>query len=136
MQIIVFALVLITLVAFIIYKVNNKFETKEIIILVSLIIITVVTTIFLTNKKEELVPKMFKEKYEKEKNVTILKLSYERLNNKNISSKSNFIYKFDYIIEKDGKESVCTANEVSIKKIEDEYIFGDFNSFREECINK
>ncbi|WP_072681118.1 hypothetical protein [Arcobacter sp. LA11] len=136
MQIMVFALVLIALAAFIIYKVNNKFETKEIVILLSVVIITIITVVFLSNKQEEIVPKIFKEKYEKEKNVNILKLSFERLNNKNVSSKVNFLYTFDYIIKKDGKELFCTAKEVRVKKIEDEYIFENLNTLKEDCNTK
>ena len=41
MQIMVFALILIAFVAAIIYKVNNKFETKEIVILLIFIIISI-----------------------------------------------------------------------------------------------
>lgn len=136
MQIMVFALILIAITAFIIYKVNNKFETKEIVILVILIVIGISTTVFLINEQKELVPEIFKTKYEKEKNVTILKLSHERLNNKDLSSNSDFIYKFDYIIQKDDKKFVCTSNDVKIKKIEDEYIFENFNNLNEKCISK
>lgn len=136
MQIMVFALILIALVAFIIYKVNNKFETKEIIILLSLILISIATTIFLLKEEKKRVPEIFKNKYELEKKVTILKLSSERLNNKNLSSKENFIYKFDYIIKKDGKEFVCTADKIKIKKIEDEYIFENLHNFQEKCTQK
>lgn len=136
MQIMVFALILIALVAFIIYKVNNKFETKEIIILLILIVISIATTVFLLKEQKEVVPNIFKTKYQKEKNVMILKLSHERLNNKTTSSKTNFIYKFDFIIKKDDKEFVCTVNNVIIKKIEDEYIFENFNTLNEKCVSK
>jgi len=136
MQIMVFALVLIALAAFIIYKVNNKFETKEILILLSLIVIGIGTTLFLLQEKENKVPKIFKEKYQTSKNTEILKLSYTRLNNKNVSSNTNFIYNFDYIINKDNKEFFCTSKAVKIKKIEDEYIFENFNRLDEKCIAK
>lgn len=133
MQIMIFSVVLIAIVAFIIYKVNNKFETKEIVILVGLIIISIITTIILFTKSENRVPDIFKEKYQKEKNVSILKLSFERLNNKTLSSNTHYTYKFDYIINKDGKESVCIANNVKVNKIEDEYIFEDFKKLNEKC---
>ncbi len=132
----IFSLILIALVAFIIYKVNNKFETKEIVILISLIIISTVTTISLLNKDENTLPDVFKTKYEASKNVKIIKLSSERLNNKTTSSKTNFVYRFDYIVEKENKELVCTANDVKIKKIEDEYVFTNFDNFNEKCSSK
>lgn len=136
MQVMIFALVLIALVAFIIYKVNNKFETKEIVILLILIVITIGTTVYLFNKEEEKVPDIFKNKYQNEKQASILKLSYERLNNKNLTSKTNFVYNFDYIIKKDDKELVCSAKNVKIKKIEEEYIFENFKNLNEKCITK
>jgi ABC-type uncharacterized transport system substrate-binding protein len=136
MQIMVFSLILIALAAFIIYKVNDKFETKEIIILITLIVIIIGTTILLLNKDENVLPEIFKTKYEASKNVEIIKLSSERLNNKTTSSKTNFVYRFDYIINKDNKELVCTANSVKIKKIEDEYVFENFDNFNEKCSSK
>lgn len=136
MQIMIFALILIGLVAFIIYKVNNKFETKEITILLCLIVISIGTIIYLLQEKETNVPEIFKERYETSKNIKILKLSSERLNNKNISSKNNFIYNFDYIINKDGDEYVCSLKNIKIKKIEDEYIFENFYKLQEQCSKK
>lgn len=136
MQIMVFSLILIALAAFIIYKVNDKFETKEITILITLIVIIIGATTLLLNKDENALPDIFKTKYEASKNVEIIKLSSERLNNKTTSSKTNFVYRFDYIIKKDNKELVCTANDVKIKKIEDEYVFENFDSFNEKCSSK
>lgn len=136
MQIMVFSLILIALAAFIIYKVNDKFETKEITILITLIVIIIGATTLLLNKDENALPDIFKTKYEASKNVEIIKLSSERLNNKTTSSKTNFVYRFDYIIKKDNKELVCTANNIKIKKIEDEYIFENFDSFKEKCSSK
>jgi hypothetical protein len=66
---------------------------------------------------------LFKEKYEKEKNITIESLSAELLNNKVVSSKDKFIYKFTYIISKENQEFLCTVSDVEINKIEDNYIF-------------
>lgn len=136
MQIMIFALILIALVAFIIYKVNNKFETKELIILLSLIIISIATIIYLLQENETKVPEIFKKKYEISKNVKILKFSYERLNNKNITSKNNFIYNFDYIISKDKDEYICSLKNIKIKKIEDEYVFENFDKLNEKCSKK
>lgn len=136
MQIMIVALLAIAIVAFIIYKINNKFETKEFIILFSVIIVSSLATVMLLRNAEEKVPQLFKQKYEKENQVKILKLSHERLNNKTLSSKTNFIYDFDYIIKKDDKEFVCTSKNVKIKKIEDEYIFENFNEIKESCSSK
>lgn len=70
MQVLVFAIVLIVIIAFIIYKVNNKFGTKEIVILVFLILIGISATIFLLKKSENTVPELFKKNT---KQVEILK---------------------------------------------------------------
>ncbi len=136
MQIILLALILISILALIIYKINNKFASKEFIILLVIIVLSVIITEIFLDKKENKIPSLFMKKYQDEKNIEILKLSYERLNNKNITSEINFIYKFDYIIKKDGKELVCTSNKVLVKKIQDEYIFTNFSSFKETCKNK
>ena len=136
MQIMIFAIILIIAVAFVIYKVNGKFETKEITILLSLIIITVGTSIYLLQENETKVPEIFKKKYETSKNAKILKFSFERLNNKNVSSNTQFIYNFDYIISKDGNEYVCSLKNIKIKKIEDEYIFENFDKLNEKCYKK
>lgn len=136
MQVLVFAVVLIVIIAFIIYKVNNKFGTKEIVILVFLILIGISATIFLLKKSENTVPELFKEKYQTSRNIEILKLSATRLNNKNVSSKKDFIYDFDYIVIKNNKEYLCTSKNVKIKKIEDEYIFENFDTLNEKCISK
>ncbi len=136
MQIIVFIVVILALVGFLIYKINKKFGIKEFFILLAVFAITLIGSNIFMKSTAGTVPDIFKEKYEKEKNVEILKLSYERLNNKNISSSTNFIYNFDYIIKKENKELVCTAKKVRIKKIEDEYIFENFNKLNEECNKK
>lgn len=136
MQIMFFAIILVAAIAFLIYRVNNNFGTKEIFILLAVLVIPSVTILIYLKDKEDRVPNMFIAKYEKSKNAKIVKLSYERLNNKYISSKTNFIYDFDYIITKDSKEFVCTAKKVKIKKIEDEYIFENFNDLDEKCNEK
>lgn len=136
MQIMVFAVVLIAIIAFIIYKVNNKFETKEFIILFAVIVVSILATVMLLRNEQERVPLKFKEKYEQVKNVKVLKFSYERLNNKTLSSKTSFVYNFDYIINKDNSEYFCTAKNVKIKKIEDEYIFENIDNLEEKCLKK
>ena len=133
MQIMIFVLILIALVAFIVFRVNNKFGTKEITILISLIIISIGGILYSLQENETKVPEIFKERYQANKNAKILKFSFERLNNKNVSSSTEFIYNFDYIISKDGNEYVCSLKNVVIKKIEDEYIFNNFDKLDENC---
>ncbi len=136
MQIMIFVLILIALVAFIVFRVNNKFGTKEITILISLIIISIGGILYSLQENETKVPEIFKERYQANKNAKILKFSFERLNNKNVSSNTEFIYNFDYIISKDGNEYVCSLKNVVIKKIEDEYIFNSFDKLDEKCSKK
>ncbi len=133
MQILVLIAISLIVVSLIIYKINKKFELREFIILILIVIVPIIAGTYILEGVEEKVPKKFQEKYEKDKNVKILKLTYERLNNKNISSKTNFIYNFDYIVKKDGKEFFCSAKKVKIKKIEDEYIFENFANLKENC---
>ena len=136
MQFIVVILLAIVLVAFLMYKINNKFGTKEIIILILVIIVSILVTNITLKNQEEKVPNLFKTKYENTKNSKIEKLTYERLNNKTVSSKTEFIYNFDYIMKKDDKEFVCTAKSVKIKKIQDEFVFENFDGLDETCDEK
>lgn len=136
MQIIIFVLILIALVAFTVYKVNKKFETKEIVILILLILISIGGILYSLQEEETKVPELFKKRYEKSKNAKVLKLSFERLNNKNVTSRTEFIYDFDYIIDKNGVQYVCNAKNITIKKIEDVYIFEDFDKLNEKCTEK
>ncbi|QKF81365.1 hypothetical protein [Halarcobacter ebronensis] len=136
MQITLVAILFIALLGFIIYKINNRFALKELIILVSIIVVSVLALVMLLRNEEEKVPQLFKTKYEQNRKVTISKMSYERLNNKYITSKTEFVYNFDFIISKDNKELVCEVKNVVIKKIEDEYIFENFNTMDENCQEK
>ena len=136
MQIIVLIAVSLVVAALIIYKINKKFEAKELIILLVVVIIPILIGTYLLDNKNNEVPNKFKTKYENEKKVEILKLTFERLNNKNVSSKTNFVYDFTYIVKKDNKELFCNAKGVKIKKIQDEFIFEDFEKLNEECKNK
>ncbi len=136
MQILVLIAVSLIVVALIIYKINKKFELREFVILIVVVIVPIIAGTYILEDMEEKVPKKFQEKYEKDKNVKILKLTYERLNNKNITSKTNFIYNFDYIVKKGDKEFFCSAKKVKIKKIEDEYIFENFTNLDEKCKSK
>jgi hypothetical protein len=91
---------------------------------------------FTIKNQEEKVPNLFVTKYETEKNSQIEKFTFERLNNKTVSSNTEFIYNFDYIVKKDGKEFVCSAKGVKIKKIQDEYVFENFDTLNEKCDKK
>jgi len=133
MQILISIILIIILIGYIVYKIDKKFEKKEAIILTAVVVVVIlVFTLYQKNQKDFL-PNQFKENYKKEKNIDILKLSSELLNNKNVSSKKHFIYKFTYIINKNNKEYLCVANSVEINKIEDTYVFG---KWEEECKEK
>ena len=136
MQIIIAIAVLIVAITLILYKVNNQFEKKEFIILLLIIIITSLAYISYEQNQEKFFPNMFKEKYEKEKNLTIESLSAELLNNKVVSSKDKFIYKFTYIVKKENQEFLCTTTNVEINKIEDNFVFKNFSDLKEECLKK
>jgi hypothetical protein len=136
MQIMLFSLLLIAIIVFLIYKINNQFGVKEFLLLLIVIVVSILVTVMIIRNSKGKVPQLFKEKYEKEKKVSILELSFERLNNKITSSNINFIYNFDYIIKKDDQEFVCTAKAVKIKRIEDAYIFENFDNLKEECKKK
>jgi hypothetical protein len=136
MQIIIAIAILIIALTLILYKVNNQFEKREFIILLLIIIISAIAYGFYEKTQEEFFPKMFKEKYSKEKNATIEGLKAELLNNKVVSSKNKFVYKFTYLVKKDDKEFLCTASNVEIDKIEDNYIFKNFSDLKEECLKK
>ncbi len=136
MQIIIAIAVFIIILTLILYKVNDRFEKRELIILLLIIIISTIAYIWYEKSQENFFPKMFKEKYEKEKNVLIEGLESELLNNKVVSSKDKFIYKFTYLVKKDNKEFLCTTNEVEINKIQNNFVFKNFLDLKEECIEK
>ena len=136
MQIIIGIAILIIVVTLILYKVNNQFEKREFIILLLIVVISTIAMILYEKKQEQFFPNMFKEKYSKEKNLTIDGLTAELLNNKLVSSKDKFIYKFTYLVKKDNKEFLCTMTNIEINKIENNFIFKNFNDLKEECIEK
>ncbi|QKF58767.1 hypothetical protein [Aliarcobacter lanthieri] len=136
MQIIIGIAIFIVILTVIIYKVNDQFEKREFIILLSTILFVTIGTILYEKLNENYLPKIFKERYEKTKNLSIESLNYELLNNKVVSSKDQFIYKFTYIVKKDDKEFLCTMNNVEINKIQKEFVFKDFANLKEECIEK
>jgi len=136
MQIIITISLLLVIATVIIYKVNDKFEKREFIILLATIFLLTIAFLYYENKQDNYLPNMFIKKYEQEYKTTIKSLDYELLNNKVVSSKDKFVYKFTFTVLKEDKEFLCTLNNVEINKIKDEYIFVNFNSLKEECFKK
>lgn len=136
MQIIITFAVVLIIATIILYKINNRFQKKELLILFSIIILTTGIMFLYEKNQENFFPNLFKEKYEKEKNTIIEGLKAELLNNKVVSSKDKFIYKFTYLIKKDNQEFLCTTTNVEIDKIENNFVFRDFSNLKEECFKK
>ncbi|OCL87382.1 hypothetical protein [Arcobacter porcinus] len=136
MQIIIGISLFLIIATVIIYKINDKFEKKEFVILLSTIFIISAVFLYFDYKNEKELPNLFIEKYNKEYDNKIISLNYELLNNKVVSSKNEFIYKFSYTVLKNDKELLCLMDNVKINKIEKEYIFSNFNDLKEVCFNK
>ena len=136
MQIIITISLLLVIATVIIYKVNDKFEKREFIILLATIFLLTIAFLYYENKQDNYLPNMFIKKYEQEYKTTIKSLDYELLNNKVVSSKDKFVYKFIYTVLKEENEFLCTLSNVEINKIKNEYIFVNFNSLKEECFKK
>ncbi len=136
MQIIITISLLLVIATVIIYKINDKFEKREFIILLATIFLLTIAFLYYENKQDNYLPNMFIKKYEQEYKTTIKSLDYELLNNKVVSSKDKFVYKFTFTVLKEENEFLCTLNNVEINKIKDEYIFVNFDSLKEECFKK
>ncbi|MFY9106385.1 hypothetical protein [Aliarcobacter cryaerophilus] len=136
MQIIITISLLLVIATVIIYKVNDKFEKREFIILLATIFLLTIAFLYYENKQDNYLPNMFIKKYEQEYKTTIKSLDYELLNNKVVSSKDKFVYKFIFTVLKEDNEFLCTLSNVEINKIKDEYIFVNFNDLKEECFKK
>ena len=136
MQVIIIISIFLIITTIIIYKINDKFEKREFVILLGTIFLATIGFLFYENSKENYLPNLFLQKYEKENNTKIKSLNYELLNNKVVSSKDKFIYKFTYTILKENIEFLCTLDNVEINKIKDEYIFVNFSQLKEECLKK
>ena len=136
MQIIITISLLLIIATVIIYKVNDKFEKREFIILLATIFLLTIAFLYYENKQDNYLPNMFIKKYEQEYKTTIKSLDYELLNNKVVSSKDKFVYKFTFTVLKEENEFLCTLSNVEINKIKDEYIFVNFNDLKEECFKK
>jgi len=129
MQILIFSLLIIALVVYVIYKVKKTFTQKEIIGFLSLITALIIGMVYFNTIEENRLADSFKAHYLKEKNLDILKLSYNQTNIEVLNS-SKQIFDFIYIIKKDDKEYVCEAKDVETQQIEDEYVF---KKYKEEC---
>ena len=97
MQIIITISLLLVIATVIIYKVNDKFEKREFIILLATIFLLTIAFLYYENKQDNYLPNMFIKKYEQEYKTTIKSLDYELLNNKVVSSKDKFVYKFTFL---------------------------------------
>lgn len=136
MQIIVGIALCIVIVTIIIYKLNDKFEKKEFFILILLIVALSSAFMIYEKYSSNLLPNMFKERYEKESNQKIKSLDYELLNNKVVSSKDKFVYKFIFTLEKDDGEYLCIMNNIEINRVKNEYVFINFDKQKQECFKK
>ena len=129
MQILIFSLIIIAIIAYIIYKINTSFSRKELITIGILFLLIIVSTIYYTQKNSVSLPNSFKQMYLKTKKIEIIKLSINQANFEVLSSNKS-VNDFVYIIKKDNQEYVCEAKGIKTQKIEDEYIF---SNFKEEC---
>ncbi|AXK48611.1 hypothetical protein CRU87_06620 [Aliarcobacter trophiarum LMG 25534] len=136
MQIIIIVSILLVIATVVIYKINERFEKREFYILLLTIFMATIGFLYYENKKDNYLPNMFIEKYEQEHKTKIKSLDYELLNNKVVSSKDKFVYKFIYTVLKEDSEFLCSIKDVEIHKIRDEYIFVNFDSLKEECFKK
>ena len=136
MQIIIIVSILLVVATVVIFKINERFEKREFYILLLTIFIATIGFLYYENQKDNYLPNMFIEKYEQEYKTKIKSLDYELLNNKVVSSKDRFIYKFTYTVLKEDSEFLCSSKDVEIHKIKNEYIFINFDSLKEECFKK
>ncbi len=136
MQIIIIVSILLVVATVVIFKINERFEKREFYILLLTIFIATIGFLYYENQKDNYLPNMFIEKYEQEYKTKIKSLDYELLNNKVVSSKDKFVYKFTYTVLKEESEFLCSSKDVEIHKIKNEYIFINFDSLKEECFKK
>ena len=129
MQILIISLIILLILIYVIYKIKTSFTKKELSTFLILIVLIIVSSIYYNNVENNRLPDSFKAKYLKDKNIEIEKLSMTQTNVE-VLSNSKSIFKMIYIINKDGKDYVCEANNVEVLEIEDEFIFKDF---KEEC---
>ncbi len=136
MQILAITVIFLAILAFLIFKIRDRFKIKELVILLAIIFSFSLVTYFYLENKENKIPNLFKAKYEEELKIKIKKFSSTRVNNIYLSSDKIFVYDFNYIIEKNGIEEFCSLKNQKIIKIEDEYVFENFKELKEECKKK
>ncbi|MBS9782321.1 MAG: hypothetical protein KGV43_00770 [Arcobacter sp.] len=129
MKVVLFTLFILVFIAYLLYKIKQSFSKKELIYISIAILLIIGFSSYLTHKHQNKLPNSFKEDYLKNKNIKILKLSYNQTNVETLSSNKE-IYDFIYIIIKNNQEYVCEAKNVSAQLIEDEYVF---KPYEEEC---
>ncbi len=133
MQILIFSLIVVLLLGYIFYKLN-QFYSKKVIISWTLFVVGFVwLSIYLSSYSEVGINKAFKAKYKKEFGYKIDKLSSNIINKGKNLGLNEYFYKFIYIVKKDNKEFVCEANDVYVQMIEDEYVFKEI---KEKCREK
>ena len=129
MQVLVGTLIFLAIVVYIIYRIKKTFTKKEIYGFIGVVVVLIAGMLYYNNLEDNKLPDAFKAHYLNEKNIDIVKLSYNRTDLEMLSS-SKEIYDFVYIIEKDTKQYVCEAKNVEAQRIEDEYVF---KKYKEEC---
>ncbi len=133
MQIIILSIIVFIFLVFIIYKLINELKQKKFGLLTFFCIFILACILSYYEYKSDDLPKIFQTNYEKTHKIKIYKLASQKLNNKNISSKTKFVYKFTYILNKNNKEYICTAPNVQINKVSDKFIVKNLENIIEKC---
>ncbi|AXX93065.1 hypothetical protein CPU12_13040 [Malaciobacter molluscorum LMG 25693] len=133
MQIILFVLVIIILLAIIYQKLRKRYSLKTILGGTIVLIILISISIYISSISEGGIKKAFIQKYKKEFGYKISKLTATMATNNETRYSNEYYYKFVYIVNKNKKEYVCEANNVFVQLIEDEYVF---KTIKEECREK
>ena len=132
MQILIVLLIVLAIVLYLIYKIKKTYSKKELIIFSVFIVFVIIASVLYNSKEESKIPQAFKDKYLKDKNIEILKLSIHEVGIEVLSSDRS-IYNFSYIIKKGSDEYVCQVKNIHVEIIEDEYIFDEI---KEKCRKK
>lgn len=133
MQIILFVLVIIILLAIMYQKLRRRYSLKTILIGTAVLVVLISISIYISSTSEGGIKKAFIQKYKKEFGYKISKLTATMSTNNETRYSNEYYYKFVYIVNKNKKEYVCEANNVFVQLIEDEYVF---KTIKEECREK
>ncbi len=133
MQIIILSIIVFIILAFIMYKVTSELQKKRFGLFAFFCIFILACILAYYEYKSDDLPKIFKTNYEKVNKIKIYKLSSQKLNNKNISSTTKFVYKFTYILNKKNKEYLCIAPNVQINKVANKFIVKNLENIIEHC---